>query len=88
MFAIGIIPIIGFVGVSVDYSRLLATRTAMQAALDATALLMSKEASTLTPEQVTAKGQTYFAQQFNRPEAKNVNVTATVTPGAGSTPSR
>jgi len=38
MFAIAILPIMGFVGAAVDYTRVNNARTAMQAALDTTAL--------------------------------------------------
>ena len=42
MFALAVIPVVGFVGMAVDYSRANSIRTGMQAALDATALAMSK----------------------------------------------
>ncbi len=51
MFALAIIPIIGFTGAAIDYSRASSVRAAMQAALDATALAMSKEAGTVTQQQ-------------------------------------
>ena len=38
-FALATIPIIGFVGAAVDYSRANSDRAAMQAAIDATALM-------------------------------------------------
>ena len=41
IFALAIIPILGLVGSAVDYSRANAARTAMQAALDTTALTLS-----------------------------------------------
>ncbi len=77
LFAIAIVPIFGFVGVAVDYSRASSVRTSMQSALDSTALMLSKEAQALTGEQVTQKASQYFLGLFNRPEASNVNVTAT-----------
>ena len=40
------IPIIGFVGAAVDYSRANSAKAAMQAAIDSTALMLSKDAST------------------------------------------
>ena len=45
MFALGLVPVIGIVGAAVDYSRGNAARTAMQASLDATALMLSRERS-------------------------------------------
>jgi len=43
-FAFASLPIIGFVGAAVDYSRANSVKAAMQTALDATALMLSKEA--------------------------------------------
>lgn len=41
-FALATLPIVGFVGAAVDYSHANSVRTAMQAALDSTALMLSK----------------------------------------------
>ena len=68
MFALAIVPIIGLVGAAVDYSRGNAARTAMQASLDATALMLSRDAAGMDPAQVTAKATSFFNAQFNRPE--------------------
>ena len=46
IFAIACVPLISFVGAAVDYSRLNTARSSMQAALDSTALMVSKD---LTP---------------------------------------
>jgi Flp pilus assembly protein TadG len=85
MFALGLVPVIGFVGAAVDYSRGNAVRTAMQASLDATGLMLSRDAATMTPDEVSAKATSFFTAQFNRPEAANVQVTATLnSPQEGS----
>ena len=55
----------------------------MQGALDATALYLSKEAGSSTPEQLTAKAQAYFNANFSRPEAKAVTVSANYSSTAG-----
>jgi Flp pilus assembly protein TadG len=75
IFGIAIIPVVGAVALAVDYSRANAARTAMQAALDATTLMISKEALDLQNGQVQTKARTYFNALFNRPDVKNVNVT-------------
>src|SRR6266508_7013407 len=75
LLAIGIIPLVGAIGAAVDYSRANATRTAMQNALDSTALMLSKDAQGLTGAQLTQKATTYFTSMFDRPEASNVQVT-------------
>jgi Flp pilus assembly protein TadG len=85
IFALGLVPVIGFVGAAVDYSRGNAARAAMQASLDATGLMLSRDAATMTPDEVSAKAVSYFTAQFNRPEIANVQVTATLSsPQAGS----
>jgi len=84
-FALATIPIIGFIGAAVDYSRASSAKTSMQAALDSTALILSKEAQTLSSEQLSAKALAYFKANFNRPEVQNIIVTPTFTvPQAGS----
>lgn len=85
IFAIALIPVITAVGAAVDYSRATSARTAMQVAVDSTALMLSKEAPELTPEQLTTKSNEYFSALFNRPEVKNPAISSTLTaPEAGS----
>ena len=85
MFALALVPIVGLVGAAIDYSRANAARSAMFATLDATALMLSRDAVGLAPEQVKAKATSYFNAQFNRPEVTNVQVDAVLTnPLAGS----
>lgn len=75
IFAFALIPIFGAVAVAVDYSRANSARTAMQVALDATTLMIAKEALDLKTAQVQKKAKTYFDAQFNRPDVKNLAVT-------------
>jgi Flp pilus assembly protein TadG len=85
MFALALVPIIGVVGTAVDYSRANAARSAMFASLDATALMLSRDAATMPPAQIPAKATSYFNAQFNRPEVADVQVNAVLTnPQAGS----
>lgn len=78
MLALGIIPLVGAIGAAVDYSRANLVRTAMQNALDATALMLSKDAQSLNTTQLGQKATSYFNAMFNRPEASNVQVTPTL----------
>src|SRR3954469_4010739 len=78
IFALALIPVFGAVGVAVDYSRANAARTAMQAALDAAALMVSKEALNVTVAQVQKKGQRYFNAEFKRPEVNGTTATFTM----------
>ncbi len=84
MFALAILPVVGFTGAAVDYSRANSVRTAMQAAADATALMLSKNASTMTSTQLATKATSYFQALFNRPEAGSLTITPTYTMTGGS----
>ena len=75
MLALAIIPLIGGIGAAVDYSRANLVRTAMQSALDSSALMLSKDAQTLSSAELAAKATSYFNAMFQRPEASNVQVT-------------
>jgi Flp pilus assembly protein TadG len=74
MLALAALPLFGLVGAAVDFSRAASTRTAMQAALDATALMMSKDAPTLSTDVLGQRAQDTFKSLFARPEANNVQV--------------
>lgn len=83
LFGIAILPILGFVGGAIDYSRVNNARTAMQAALDTAALMISRDAtSTMTAAEINQKAQTYFNSLYKHPEAQNVVVNATYTNSA------
>ena len=75
--ALSLIPVMGFTGAAIDYSRANATKTAMQSALDATGLILSKDASTLSGAELANKVDAIFKAQFNRPEAQDVAVSQT-----------
>src|SRR3954452_10120602 len=76
IFALAIVPVIGLVGMAVDYSRGNSMKAAVQAALDATALAMARTAPNLTAAQLQQQSSDMFFAQFNRSDAKNVVVTA------------
>jgi Flp pilus assembly protein TadG len=84
-FALALVPLVGGIGTAVDYSRANSARSAMQAALDSTGLILSKEAQSLTQAQLEAKALAVFKANFNRPEVKNLTVTPVFSsPQAGS----
>jgi Flp pilus assembly protein TadG len=85
IFALLLIPLIGLTGGAIDYTRASAAKVAMQAALDATALAVSKEAASLTPSQLSQRATDYFMAAFNRPDAQNVSVNMSYSNTAGST---
>ncbi|MEA2837382.1 MAG: hypothetical protein QOD89_1932 [Bradyrhizobium sp.] len=80
-FAFALVPLLGFVGAAVDYTRVNAARSSMQAALDSTALMVSKDLSqgAITTSQVSAKAQSYFTALYTNADAKSVAVTANYT---------
>lgn len=94
MFGLMTVPLLGFTGAAVDYSRANSVRSAVQSALDATALALSKEAQGLTATQLQTKATNYFNANFNRPDAGTINITPTFTAststlnltGSGSVP--
>jgi Flp pilus assembly protein TadG len=84
IFALATVPMIGFVGAAVDYSHANAVKTAMQAAADTTALMLSKNAAGLTSAQLTTKANEYFKALFTRTDATGLTIGATYTSGTGS----
>lgn len=82
IFAIALVPVLTFVGAAVDYSRAVQARSSMQAALDSTALMLSKDLSSgaITTSQISTKAIAYFNALFTDTSAlPNVTVTATYT---------
>ena len=84
IFALMLPVLLAAIGAAVDYSRAVNARSAMQAAVDATALMISKEASALTPEQVTSKAQAYFNALYNHPEVASVTFDAAYSANSGT----
>src|SRR6201990_2540996 len=86
IFAFALVPVISFVGAAIDYSRANSARSSMQAALDSTAMMLSKDLSsgTITPAAIAAKAQSYFAALYTNPDAQSVTVNATYTADNGS----
>jgi Flp pilus assembly protein TadG len=83
-FAFASLPIIGFVGAAIDYSRANSVKAAMQTALDATALMLAKEAATDTEDQLKENAKKYFKALFTREEAKDIDVQVVYSTTGGS----
>ena len=83
-FALATVPMIGFVGASIDYSHANSVKTAMQAAADSTALMLSRIAASSTSAELQTKGNDYFKALFNRPEANGLNIDINYTNTSGS----
>jgi Flp pilus assembly protein TadG len=84
LMAVVAVPLMASVGIAVDYSRINAARTAFQVALDATALMMSKNAATETDAQRQTEATNTFNSLFNRPEVTDIAVAPTYTSAGGS----
>jgi Flp pilus assembly protein TadG len=87
IFCIALVPLLGFVGAAVDYTRANAARSSMQAALDSTALMVSKDLSQglITTSDIATKAQSYFTALYTNKDANSVSVSATYTASNGST---
>jgi Flp pilus assembly protein TadG len=83
-FTLAIIPIMGFVGAAVDYSRANSNKAAMQAAVDATALALSKNVASLQTSQINQQTTDYFNSVFNRTDVSNIVLTPTYTTSGGT----
>lgn len=83
-FGIATLPIIGAVGAAIDFSHANSVKSAMQAALDSTALMISRDAATTTSTDLQTKASNYFKALFTRPEATNVTVNASYTTAGGA----
>jgi Flp pilus assembly protein TadG len=81
IFTIAALPILGFVGAAIDYSRVNSARSSMQSAMDSTALMLSKDLSsgTITTAQISTQAQAYFSALYTNPDAKSVSISATYT---------
>jgi Flp pilus assembly protein TadG len=82
-FALATIPLIGFVGAAVDYSRGNSAKAAMQAAVDATALMMTKNVGDLNSRQTGTEASNYFHANFNRTDVSDIIVTPVYTDDNG-----
>ena len=89
LFAIAAVPILSFVGAAIDYTRANTARTAMQAALNSTALMLAKDLTdgVITTSQIEAKATSYFTALYTNTDAKSVVINAgyTQNTGKGST---
>lgn len=87
IFAICLVPVLCFVGAALDYSRAVRARSSMQAALDSTVLMLSKDltANTISTSDINAKASSYFTGLYTDTEAKGITITPTYTAASSST---
>jgi Flp pilus assembly protein TadG len=86
IFALASVPIVSFVGAAIDYSRVNAARSSMQAALDSTALMVAKDLTDgrISTSDVNSTAQKYFGALYENPDAKAVTVNASYTQNTGN----
>ena len=82
---LSVVPMFGLVGSAIDYSRMNTFKTEMQGALDATAIMLARDAVTTNPTALQSKAEAFFHANFNRPGATNVTANANYTGGGTST---
>jgi len=78
LFALFLVPVISFIGMAIDYGRAARARSAMQSALDSTALMLSRDLSqsTISIADIETKADEYFKALYTDVEAKGVTITA------------
>ncbi|MCA6102027.1 TadE/TadG family type IV pilus assembly protein [Bradyrhizobium australafricanum] len=87
IFTFAMLPLLAFVGAAIDYTRANNARSAMQAALDSTALMLSKDLTmgNITAADIPSKAQTYFTALYTNKDGQGISVTANyTTPTSGA----
>jgi uncharacterized protein YegL len=84
LMAVVAIPVMAAVGMAVDYTQANAARTAFQVSLDATALMMSKDAAVDTNTALQSEATKTLNSLFSRSNVTDVTVTPTFTSAGGS----
>jgi len=75
MLALAALPLFASVGASIDFGRAASARAAMQAAADATALLMAKDAKVVDDSQMATNATNYFNANFQNSEVGSLQTT-------------
>lgn len=64
LFGLALVPVFGMGAAVLDYSRAATTRTEVQGALDATALMLARDANRLSDGELKARAQAFFTAQL------------------------
>jgi len=84
IFTLVAIPLVALVGAAVDYTRVSSARTAMQSALDSAALMISKDAATMSESEITTRARQYVNSLYTNTETPIQSFSVTYTPNTGS----
>lgn len=82
IFAVSLVPLLGFVGAAVDYSRTTAARSSMKVALDSASLMVSKDLGSnpsMSAAEISAKATNYFNALYTNDASSPITVTASYT---------
>lgn len=79
IFGLALLPVMLMVGSTIDYGRASNANTSLQDALDATALTLSRSASTLTPAQLNDAATATFLSLYKKPGVTGITVSAVLT---------
>ena len=71
------VPLMGFTGAAIDYSRANSARTAMQSALDSAVLMLSKDTQAASSPQGQAMANSYFNAMFSGHDVQNLQINTT-----------
>lgn len=78
LFGLALVPVFGMGAAVLDYSRAATTRTEVQGALDATALMLARDGNRLSDGELTARAQAFFTGQLrNRYDGRLQPLTVT-----------
>jgi Flp pilus assembly protein TadG len=78
MLALAALPLLSSIGASIDFGRAASARAGMQAAVDASALMMAKEARVADASQLAANANNYFNANFKSSEVGNLQTSVSV----------
>jgi Flp pilus assembly protein TadG len=84
IFAIASVPVVGFIGAGYDYSHANAVKANLQAALDSTALMIARDAASLSSAALTTKARAYFDAMYVRTDSPVTAFGATYSAVGGS----
>ncbi len=84
LLAFALVPLLGAVGVAIDYTQVNSVRDALQASLNSTALMISKNAALQNEADLNAEATTFVKAMFTKPQASNLQVNAVFTTVGGS----
>jgi Flp pilus assembly protein TadG len=82
IFAVSLVPLLGFVGAAIDYSRTTSARSSMKVALDSAALMVSKDLGSnpaMSATEISAKATSYFNALYTNGTSSPIIVTASYT---------